>query len=157
MFASRSFRLCPFCIRVVSRSGGGTGEWRTFRSHTTSLIHANFTKELQQNWGVVVPKRHCQRDLEDLYNNHSVQRYLQQLMEEFKQVSEKLQHVFLSESARKTLVMKHAELLPLSNVCETIEQARKELEEVNSLLQSEYSIGFECLNVFILRKCSMKC
>lgn len=106
-------------------------------SHTTSLKHANLTKELQQNWGVVVPKRHCHRDLEDLYNNHSVQRYLQQVMEEFREVSEKLQRVFVSESDRKTLVRKQAELLPLSNVCETIEQARKELEEVTSLLQSE--------------------
>lgn len=113
-------------------------------SHTASLKYANSTQELQQNWGIVVPKRHCQRDLEDLHNNNSVQRYLQQLMEEYKLVSEKLQHVFLSESERKSLVRKHAELLPLSNVCETIEQARKDLEEVISLLQSKG------LNVFMI-------
>lgn len=103
-------------------------------SYTTKY----FTKEVQ-HWGSVVPKRYCQRDVEDLYNNNSVQRYLQQLMEEYELVSKKLQEESISESERKTLVKKHAELLPLSNVCENIKQARKDLEEVLSLLQSEWS------------------
>lgn len=103
-------------------------------SYTTSP--KRFTTEVQ-HWASVGPKRYCHRDLEDLPNNKSVQRYLQQLMEEYEVVSKKLQEGDVSESERKTLGRKHAELLPLSNLCGNIEQARKDLQELLSLLESE--------------------
>jgi len=90
-----------------------------------------------QPWGTAVPVRLSHGDFGDLYRNESVQRYLQQLIEEFKDISEKLHHAYLSEADRKAMIKKHTELMPLANVFESIEQARKDLEEVHSLVHSE--------------------
>lgn len=57
-------------------------------------------------------------------------------MEEYRDLSKKLQHAYLSESDRKVLMKKQTELLPLANVFERAEQAMKDLEEVRSLLHS---------------------
>ncbi|XP_062270726.1 peptide chain release factor 1, mitochondrial [Scomber scombrus] len=126
----RWFGLGSFCSRVVysSRSREGAGWRRTFTGHTT----LNSTQV--QHWGTVLSKRLCHSDLGDLYKNESVQKYLQQLMEEYRELSKKLQHAYLNETDRKELTMKHTELLPLANVLQSIEQALKDLEEVKSLL-----------------------
>lgn len=89
------------------------------------------------HWGEILPKRLSHADLADLYKNETVQKYLQQLVEEHRDTSMKLQHVYLSESDRKILMKKHAELRHVANVFERSEQAKKDLEEVLSLLQSE--------------------
>lgn len=134
------FRLHSLCSRVVYSSCGrrGGGGWRTLTGHT-GLTHANVT-ELHHRV-TVASKRLCHSDLGDLYRNESVQRYLQQLMEEHRDLSRKLERVFLSESDRKVLLRRHAELQPLANVYASVEQALKDLEEVLSLLHSEY---FSC-------------
>ncbi|XP_044043090.1 peptide chain release factor 1, mitochondrial [Siniperca chuatsi] len=130
MLVNRWFRLCSLCSRVVNSSRGG---WRTL-SGQTSLKYANITEV--QHRGSAAPKRLCHSNLGDLYRTESVQRYLQQLMEEYRDLSKKLQHAYLSESDRKVLIKKHTELLPLANVFESIGQALKDLEEVLSLLHS---------------------
>lgn len=125
----RWVRLCSSCSRVVYSSRKGAG-WRTLTGHTgLNLIEV-------QHWDKVTLKRFCHSDLGDLYKNESVQRYLQQLMEEYRDLSKKLQHAYLSESDRKVLIKKHTELLPLANVFRSIEQALKDLEEVLSVLHS---------------------
>lgn len=135
MLANRWFRLCSLCSRAVdSGRGRRRGAWRTLTGHA-KLKHAAITGV--QHWGTVAPTRLCHSDLGDLYKSESVQRHLQRLMEEFRDLSEKLQHAHLSESDRKVLMKRHAELLPLANVFQSIEQALKELEEVLSLLHSE--------------------
>ncbi|KAM9334212.1 peptide chain release factor 1, mitochondrial [Symphorus nematophorus] len=136
MLGNRWFRLCALCSRVVHSSRGrrgGGGGWRTLTGHT-SLKHANITEV--QHWGTVAPKRLCHSDLGNLYKNESVQRYLQQLMDEYRDLSKKLQHAYPCESDRKALIKRHTELLPLANVFESIEEALKDLEEVLSLLHS---------------------
>ena len=90
-----------------------------------------------QHWGPLVPKRLCHPDLDDLYKNESVQRYLQQLVKEHRDIRVKLQHAYLSEADRKVLMRKHIELLPVTTAFERSEQAQKDLEEVLSLLHSE--------------------
>ncbi|XP_041822217.1 peptide chain release factor 1, mitochondrial isoform X2 [Chelmon rostratus] len=137
MLANRWFRLCSLCSRVVySGRGRRTGAWRTLTGHA-NLKHTTIIEV--QHWGTVIPKRLCHSDLGDLYKNASVQRYLQQLMEEYRDLSEKLQQAHLSESDRKVLMKRHTELLPLANVFESIEQSLKDLEEILSLLHS--SVG----------------
>lgn len=88
-------------------------------------------------WGTVAPKRFSHSDLGDLYKNESVQKYLEQLMEELRDIRKKQQYLYLSDAERKALLQRHKELLPLANVSETLEEATKELEEVLSLLHSE--------------------
>ncbi|XP_076580055.1 peptide chain release factor 1, mitochondrial [Chaetodon auriga] len=134
MLANRWFQLCSLCSRVVySTRGRRRAGWRTLTGHS-NLKCATFTEV--QHWGTAAPKRFCHSDLGDLYKTESVQRYIQQLMEEHRELSEKLQHAYLSESDRKGLIKRHTELLPLANVFERLEQALKDLEEVRSLLQS---------------------
>lgn len=100
-----------------------------------SVKHANRTDV--PHWGRVMFKRFFHNDLGELYKNESVQVYLEQLMEEHRDLSKKLQHAYLSESDRKGLTKKHTELLPLASVFRSIEQAQKDLEEVSSLLKGE--------------------
>ncbi|KAG8004540.1 Peptide chain release factor 1 [Nibea albiflora] len=121
MLANRCFRLYSVCSRVVHSSRGGGRGWRTLTGHYAK---------------VAAPERLCHSDLGDLYKNESVQRYLQQLVEEHKDLSNKLQHAHLSESDRRLLMKRHTELLPVANVLESVEQALKDLEEVLSLLHS---------------------
>lgn len=129
MLVNRWFRMCSLCSRVVHSSTGRRGGWRTPSYASISKV---------QRWGAAAPKRLCHSNLGNLYKTESVQRYLQQLMQEYRDLSKKLQHAYLSESDRKVLIKKHTELLPLANVFESIEQALKDLEEVLSLLHSEY-------------------
>lgn len=138
MLMNRWSRLCAVCSRVVDSSRGG---WGTLQ---TSLKHASMAQV--QHWGTAAPKRLCHSDLGDLYKKESVQRHLQQLMEEYRDLGKKLQHAHLSESDRKVLIKRHTGLLPLANVFKSIEQALKDLEEVLSLLHSEYFILFRSNN-----------
>lgn len=84
--------------------------------------------------GAVASSRLCHSGLGDLYEDERVQRHLQQLTEEHRDLIVKLQQAYLSESDRKVLTRRHTELLPLANICGGIEQALKDHEEVVSLL-----------------------
>ncbi|XP_024150361.1 peptide chain release factor 1, mitochondrial isoform X1 [Oryzias melastigma] len=124
MHIIRCFRVCSLCNTLISRSGRSRGGWRTLLQQT-STRHPEVT-----------PIRFIHGDSLDLYENESVQKYVKQLMEEYADISQKLQHAYLSESDRKEFVRKHAELLPLANVFKRTEEAKKDLEEVLSLLES---------------------
>nr|XP_020476191.1 peptide chain release factor 1, mitochondrial isoform X1 [Monopterus albus] len=131
MLVNPWFRLCCLCSRVVYSSTGRRG-WRTLTGHS-SLRHVNITEV--QHYDTVAPGRLYHSNSGDLYDNESVQRYLQQLMEEYRDLSKTLEHAHLSESERKVLTKKHNELLPLANVFGSIEEAQKDLDEVLSLLR----------------------
>lgn len=88
----------------------------------------------------IIPRRRFHGDLEDLHSNESVQKYLQQLMEEYRDLSKKLQHDHLSESDRKVLRRRHTQLLPVATVFESVQQALKDQEEVISLLHSKSNL-----------------
>ncbi|XP_039892414.1 peptide chain release factor 1, mitochondrial-like isoform X1 [Simochromis diagramma] len=132
MLVRRCLRLCSLCTRVLYSSEVRRGGWRTLVGHA-SVKHAKRTDV--PHWGRVMFKRFFHSDLGELYKNESVQVYLEQLMEEHRDLSKKLQHAYLSESDRKGLTKKHTELLPLASVFRSIEQAQKDLEEVSSLLK----------------------
>lgn len=138
MFSPRWARLCSVCTRVVYRSRE-TGGWRTLVTGHTRLKSGNIT-ELQHR-GTGASKRLCHNDLGDLYKKESVQRYLQIVMQDYRELCKKLQLPHLSDSDRKLFVMKHAELLPLAEVFQSIEQALAEMEEVLSLLHSEWILS----------------
>ncbi|XP_004066595.1 peptide chain release factor 1, mitochondrial [Oryzias latipes] len=126
MHIIRSFRVCSLCSTLISRSGRSRGGWRTLLLlQQTSIRHSEVT-----------PKRFSHGDFLDLYENESVQKYVKQLMDEYTDISQKLQHAHLSESDRKAFIKKHAELVPLANVFKRTEQAKKDLEEVLSVLHS---------------------
>ncbi|XP_040887971.1 peptide chain release factor 1, mitochondrial isoform X2 [Toxotes jaculatrix] len=113
-----------------SAPGGRGGGWRTLTGHK----YANITEV--PLWSTAATKRLCHSGLGDLYKNESVQRYLQQLMEEYRDLSKNLQHAHLSDSDRKVFIKRHTELLPLVNIFGNVEQALKDHEEVYSLLHA---------------------
>lgn len=131
MLTTRSFRLRSFCRRVVLCSG----EWRTLTGHRvypTQALH----------WAPVAPSRLYHRDLGQLYKTESLQRHLRQLVEELRDINRKLQRPYVSESDRKELSKRRTALLPLATAFERSEQAAAELQEVISLLQSQYLFCF---------------
>ncbi|CAL8290881.1 unnamed protein product [Lota lota] len=78
--------------------------------------------------------RSLHTDLGDLYENESVQRYVRHLMEEYAELSNKLQHACLSDAERKDLNKKHLDLMPVANSFENIRGALTDLEDVLSLM-----------------------
>lgn len=131
MILNRCFRLCNGCCRVVY--SGRKRDWRTLTGYRTAK-HANTT--VVGLGATVVARRHFHSDLGDLHNNECVQKYLQQLMEEYRDLGRKLQLDHLSESDRKVLLRRQTELLPVAIRFESVQQALKDQEEVTSLLHS---------------------
>ncbi|XP_033838081.1 peptide chain release factor 1, mitochondrial [Periophthalmus magnuspinnatus] len=125
MLLHRWFRLHALCRSLRERGEG----WRTICGHPTAVKHSRA--------GLNFPpgRRFCHGALGGLYGNVSVQRYIRQLMEEFRSLDERLQRASLSEADRRAIVQKHTELLPLATVWRSVEQALKDHEEVLSLLQ----------------------
>ncbi|KAK2917493.1 peptide chain release factor 1, mitochondrial isoform X1 [Channa argus] len=123
--------LCFQWSRAVYGGSGRSGGWRTLTGHP-SLKYANIPEV--KHWGTVAPKRLYHGDLGDLYENKSVQRHIKQLMEEYSDLSRKLEHAGFSESDRKVFIKKHTELLPVANLFKSIEGALKDLEDVLSLI-----------------------
>lgn len=93
----------------------------------------------------MAPTRLYHSDLGHLYGTESVQRHVRRLVEEFGDISQMLQLSHLSESDRKVLLKKHAELLPVADAFESTEQALKDLEEVTSLLHGKSVFCFRQL------------
>ncbi|XP_040034520.2 peptide chain release factor 1, mitochondrial [Gasterosteus aculeatus] len=131
MLVSRCFGLCALCSRVVHSSGGRRAARRTLAGHAgAEYVHVTQVR----HGGTVAPTRLYHSDLGHLYGTESVQRHVRRLVEEFGDISQMLQLSHLSESDRKVLLKKHAELLPVADAFESTEQALKDLEEVTSLL-----------------------
>ncbi|XP_023997954.1 peptide chain release factor 1, mitochondrial [Salvelinus sp. IW2-2015] len=98
------------------------------------LMRKRIWKELA-NRSLVSSRRCCNNHLGDLYRNESVQRYLRQLVEEYRDVTKTLQHGFLNDPARKELNKRQVGLSPVATAFQSAEHAVKDLEEVETLLQ----------------------
>ncbi|KAL1022245.1 hypothetical protein UPYG_G00024150 [Umbra pygmaea] len=118
MLMQKYIRLCSSCASLFS----------------TQHIQMSRKWKGLGNGSIVSSLRYCHNNLGDLYCNESVQRYIRHLMEEYIDVTKKLQHVFLSDTDRKILSKKQVELSPVANAFQSTENAVKDLEEVESLL-----------------------
>ncbi|XP_019746500.1 peptide chain release factor 1, mitochondrial isoform X2 [Hippocampus comes] len=108
------------------------GWWRTSSAHTGEKDAI----ALAQRCITLTTRSLLHNDVGCLYENDSVQMYLRQLMDNHKALEHKLQRSNLSEAHRKALVKKYTELLPLANVYYKVEQALKDLDEINTILHS---------------------
>uniref|UniRef100_A0A4W5N929 Mitochondrial translation release factor 1 n=1 Tax=Hucho hucho TaxID=62062 RepID=A0A4W5N929_9TELE len=118
MLTQKCIRLCGPCARLISPLHMRKRIW----------------KELA-NRSLVSSRRYCNNDLGDLYRNESVQRYLRQLVEEYRDVTKTLQHGFLNDPAWKELNKRQVGLSPVVTAFQSAEHAAKDLEEVETLLQ----------------------
>ncbi|XP_061534481.1 peptide chain release factor 1, mitochondrial isoform X2 [Phycodurus eques] len=126
MFSHSSCRLRSV-FSCVAYNNLKRGRRRTISGHTNAK-HTNIS--------VTQPSRLFHKEMGELYEIHSVQMYLRQLMENHKALGQKLHRANLSEADRKVMVKKHTELQPLANVFHNVEQALKDLDEVQSILNS---------------------
>ncbi|XP_061687229.1 peptide chain release factor 1, mitochondrial [Syngnathoides biaculeatus] len=126
MFSRSSCRLRSVFSWVVY-SNLKRGRRRTISGHSKAK-HGNIS--------VTQTRRLSHKEIGELYENHSVQMYLRHLMENHQALGQMLHRANLSEADRKVMVMKHAEVQPLANVFHNVEQALKELDEVQSILIS---------------------
>lgn len=113
MLVHRWLRLYAFCRSFRARGEGSCGPLR-----------------LAGPWW-----RFNHRAVGDLHRDASVHRYIKQLMEEWTQLEQKLQHSCLSEADRRATLKRHTELLPLAHVWQRNELALRDHQEVLSLLQ----------------------
>ncbi|KPP61360.1 hypothetical protein Z043_120551, partial [Scleropages formosus] len=83
-------------------------------------------------------RRFCHNDPGDLLRHESVQKYLHGLVDEYRDISQKLQNQneSASESERRAMNKRHIDLMPLGTAFENIENAVKDLKELEALLQS---------------------
>lgn len=127
MLARHWYRLCGH----IRRSGG-------HRTAAPSLTCVCWPPTSQR-------RRSCHCDPGDLYENESVRRHLRRLVEEHGDAGERLQLASLSETDRKWLVRRHAELQYVADVFGKMEEAQRDLEEVLSLLHGECPAGVHLL------------
>lgn len=116
MLVRRWHRLYVFCRSLGSRGDG----WR--RSVCSGPWSCS-------------PRSFCHRAVGDLYSHTSVQRYIQQLLEDVTRLNQKLEHACLSEADRRALLKRLSDLQPLARVWQSCEQAVRDHQELHSLIQ----------------------
>ncbi|XP_030637709.1 peptide chain release factor 1, mitochondrial [Chanos chanos] len=72
----------------------------------------------------------------DILRNEAVQRYIQRLLEEYKQLGKRLQNGFLNDADRRVLNRRQADLSFVANAFQSTENAFKDLAEVQALIQN---------------------
>ncbi|XP_046886922.1 peptide chain release factor 1, mitochondrial isoform X3 [Hypomesus transpacificus] len=140
MLATKCIRLCASCGRLGSRINPST---RGGMPVTLRLSGQGSTLHYSAMPFSISPRRHCHGGLDDIHQNASVQRYIRQLVDEYGEVTKKLQYTFLSDSERKELNLRQTELLPVEKAFRCTVNAMKELEEITSLIQSARGAGGE--------------
>ncbi|XP_060091050.1 peptide chain release factor 1, mitochondrial [Heteronotia binoei] len=68
-----------------------------------------------------------------LWNNEALQKYLQTLSQEYQRISQLLDDSSASEHRRKALGKRHTELSPLAEAFAEIEEAKKEVQDLETL------------------------
>ncbi|XP_051914983.1 peptide chain release factor 1, mitochondrial isoform X2 [Hippocampus zosterae] len=129
---SRSLCRLRAVFSCVVYNNLNRGWWRTSSGYTGEK-HAI---ALAQRCITLTTRSLLHNDLGCLYENDSVQMYLRQLMDNHKALEHKLQRSNLSEAHRKVMVKKYTDLLPLAHVYYKVEQALKDLDEINTILHS---------------------
>ncbi|XP_042561583.1 peptide chain release factor 1, mitochondrial isoform X2 [Clupea harengus] len=82
------------------------------------------------------PSRNYHKITVDLLKNEAVQMYIRRVRDEYEVVTCTLQNANLSDSDRRQFHQKRVELLPVVNAFTCAEDAAKNLQEVESFLQS---------------------
>ena len=138
MLATKCIRLCASCGRLNSRINPST---RGGMPVALRLSCHGSTLRLSAMPSSIPPRRHCHGGSDDIHQNASVQRYIRKLVDEYGEVTKKLQFTFLSDSERKELNHRQTELLPMEKAFRCTEKAMKELEEITSLIQSKLCVS----------------
>lgn len=77
--------------------------------------------------------RHCHHFSKELLQQESVQRYLEKMIEEYRQVTQRQNNTALTESERRTMSRRQIELSPMATV---FQQSVKDLKDVQAIIES---------------------
>ncbi|XP_033866296.3 peptide chain release factor 1, mitochondrial-like isoform X1 [Acipenser ruthenus] len=81
-------------------------------------------------------RRHCQHFSKELLQQESVQRYLEKMIEEYRQVTQRLNNTALTESERRTMSRRQIELSPMATVFQQSQRAVKDMKDVQAIIES---------------------
>lgn len=80
--------------------------------------------------------RHCHHFSKELLQQESVQRYLEKMIEEYRQVTQRQNNTALTESERRTMSRRQIELSPMATVFRQSQRAVKDLKDVQAIIES---------------------
>ncbi|XP_032729826.1 peptide chain release factor 1, mitochondrial isoform X4 [Lontra canadensis] len=98
-----------------------------FRQSRNPILHHLLNKNC--------PRRYCHQS-KMLWKHKALQKYMEDLNEEYRTLDDCLQHMSVNEGDRKSLNRRHAELAPLAAIYQEIQEAEQAIEELDSMCKS---------------------
>lgn len=130
LFRTRFSNCCgkclsfPFLAKGISHLAGlNTFQRSSLRNAMASILFHNWSRRYHQT-------------SRTLWNHEALQKYLQTLRQEYQKISQLLDDCSVSEQHRKALGKRHAELSPLAEAFGEIEDAKKEIQDLELLCAS---------------------
>lgn len=132
LFRNPSLRVCPkrhvflYCqqFRQISLD---TRLW-DFRQNKTHVL----SRLLNKSWS----RGYCHQDTRKLWKHKALQKYLEDLKQEYQTLDQCLQGVSENEGDRRAFHRRHAQLAPLAAVYQEIQEAERAIEELESMCKS---------------------
>ncbi|XP_044105761.1 peptide chain release factor 1, mitochondrial isoform X2 [Neovison vison] len=98
-----------------------------FRQRRNPILHRLLNKNC--------PSRYCHQS-KMLWKHKALQKYMEDLNEEYRTLDDCLQRVSVNAGDRKSLNRRHAELAPLAAIYRGIQEAEQAIEELDSMCKS---------------------
>nr|XP_056718079.1 peptide chain release factor 1, mitochondrial [Euleptes europaea] len=113
--------LSSLTKRISPLAEPNTSQHSILWNTVTSVLFNN-------NWS-----RRYHQSSRTLWNHEALQKYLQTLSQEHQRITQLLDDCSVSEHSRKALAKRHAELSPLAKAFEEIQEAKKEIRDLEML------------------------
>ncbi|XP_041115738.1 peptide chain release factor 1, mitochondrial isoform X2 [Polyodon spathula] len=81
-------------------------------------------------------RRHCRHFSKELLQQQSVQRYLEKMIEEYRQITQRLNDTALTESDRRIMSRRQIQLSPMATIFQESQRAVKNLQDVQAIIES---------------------
>ncbi|GAB1299122.1 Peptide chain release factor 1, mitochondrial [Apodemus speciosus] len=99
-----------------------------FRQNKTHVL----SQLLKKSWS----RGYCHQDTRKLWKHKALQKYLEDLKQEYQSLDQCLQGVSENEGHRRALSRRHAQLAPLATVYQEIQEAERAIEELESMCKN---------------------
>ncbi|XP_045143122.1 peptide chain release factor 1, mitochondrial isoform X2 [Echinops telfairi] len=104
-----------------------TRRW-IFRQNRNPILYSLLNK--------IWPRRCCHQDTRILWKHKALQKYMEDLNKEYQKLDQYLQHVSVNGGDRRSWNQRHAELAPLAAIYQEIQEAKRAVEELESMCKS---------------------
>lgn len=132
LFRDPSLSVCPkrhvfLCCQQFRQISLDTRLW-DFRQNKTHVL----SQLLSKSWS----RGYCHQDTRKLWKHKALQKYLEDLKQEYQTLDQCLQGVPENEGDRRAFRRRHAQLAPLAAVYQEIQEAERAFEELESMCKS---------------------